>query len=334
MRRRPTFVAMFDGYGAAADVVHIDEVPRPEPAPNEVLMQVVASGISHMDAYLREGRFQDELPLELPSRQGVSFAGIVRAVGSSVTHLQVGAEVLGHDPNHGAHATHIVVDAQAVVLRPSRLTWEVAGALYLVGLTAYTLVQQLRLSPDDVVLVSAAAGGVGHIECQLARLAGARVVGIAGHENHDYLRSIGVRPVGYGDDQEEQIRQAADQRQVTALLDNYGGYTDLAARIGVPSSRIRTSDHRREVEIGYWSARPDRSVAIQLQDVAELVSEWNLRVLVSGFYPFQNLVQALEDLDARHSRGVVVVGMDTTAPAGEYLRKRMRTHHEGDRTAV
>jgi NADPH2:quinone reductase len=327
MARKPAFVAVFDGYGTA-DAVHIDEVERPAPGPGEVLVQVVASGVSHMDAYIREGRFRDELPLDLPSRQGVSFAGIVRAVGHDVRHLPVGTEVLGHDPHHGAHATHIVVDATAVARRPNRLGWEVAGSLYLVGLTAYALVQGLRLVPDDVVLVSAAAGGVGHIECQLARLAGARVIGIAGRENHDYLRSVGVRPVAYGADLEEQIRTAADGRPVSALLDNYGDYEALAARLGVPAGRIRSSDDRRAVEIEHWSAGPDPRLAVQLRDVAELVAEWNLRVLVSGFYPFAHLVEALTDLDARHSRGVVVVGMSPTAPAREYLRPKLRARYE------
>jgi threonine dehydrogenase-like Zn-dependent dehydrogenase len=333
MARRTAFIAVFDDYGPAG-AVHVDEVERPAPGPGEVLVQVVASGVSHMDAYVREGRFRDEIPLALPSRQGVSFAGIVRAVGADVRHLSAGVEVLGHDPAHGAHATHVVVPAAAVVRRPERLGWEVAGSLYLVGLTAFALVQGLRVAPDDVVLVSAAAGGVGHIECQLARLAGARVIGIAGRENHDYLRSIGVRPVAYGEDLAARIRTAADGRPVTALLDNYGHYEQLAEELGVPAERVRTSDDRRAVEIEHWSARPDPRLSVQLSDVAELVAEWNLRVLVSGYYPFTHLVEALTDLDARHSRGVVVLGMNPSAPAREYLGPKLRARYEATATAA
>ncbi|GAA4756945.1 NADP-dependent oxidoreductase [Amnibacterium soli] len=333
MARKKAFIAVFDDYGPA-EGVHVDEVDRPIPGPGEVLVQVVASGVSHMDAYIREGRFRDALALELPARQGVSFAGIVRAVGSDVPHLAPGVDVLGHDPRHGAHATHVVVPAGALVRRPARLSWEVAGALYLVGLTAYDLVQGLRLGSDDVVLVSAAAGGVGHIECQLARLAGARVIGIAGRENHDYLRSIGVRPVAYGDDLAAAIRKAAEERPVTALLDNYGHYEQLAEELGVPAGRTRTSDDRRAVEIQHWSAGPDERVALQLADVAELVASWDLKVLVSGYYPFMNLVEALVDLDARHSRGVVVVGMSPTAPAREYLGQKLRARYEATAPAT
>ena len=329
MRTKSTIAALFDAYGPA-DVMRFAELDRPEPAANEVLVQVVASGVSHMDAYIREGRFTSELPLELPARQGVSFAGIVRAVGSEVRTVKAGSEVLGHDPGHGAHATYIAVDAGAVVPKPARVPWEVAGALYLVGSTALELVQELHLGPDDTVLVSAAAGGVGHIECQLARMVGARVVGIAGSENHDYLRSIGVHPVAYGDGLVEAVRTAADGRRITGLLDNFGRYEGLAGELGIPADRIRTTERRRDVEIAYWSAGPDRSVALRLADVAELVAEWNLRVLVSGYHPFPNLVQAAEELDRRHSRGVVVVGMNPSAPAQEYLRPRLRARYEHD----
>jgi NADPH:quinone reductase len=327
MARRTTMTAVFDDYGGV-DRVRVEETARPEPAAHEVLVQVVASGISHMDAYVREGRFRDEIPLTLPARQGTSFAGIVRAVGADVRGIAVGAEVLGHDPAHGAHTTHLVVDPGALVRRPPRLEWEVAGALYLVGLTAYRSVQALRLGADDVVLVSAAAGGVGHLECQLARLAGARVIGIAGAENHDYLRSIGVKPVGYGDGLAEAIRTAADGRQVTAMLDNYGRYEDLAAELGVPAGRLRSTDDRRATEIELYRAGADPRIGVELRDIAELVTEWSVRVLVSGYYPFTAIDRALVDLDARHSRGVVVVGMDPTAAPKEYLKAKLRTLNE------
>ena len=326
MSRKATLVASFGGYGGV-EMMQVTEAERPVPGPGQVLVQVVASGVSHMDAYVREGRFQDAIPLELPARQGSSFAGIVRAVGTGVRGIAPGAEVLGHDPLHGAHATHIVVDAGAVIRRPTRMNWEVAGALYLVGITAFRLVQSLRLGSDDVVLVSAAAGGVGHLECQMARLAGARVIGIAGDENHDYLRSIGVKPIGYGADLATAVRSAAGG-PVTAMLDNYGRYEALAAELGIPASRISSTDDRRDTEIALYLAGADASIAVELRDVAELVAEWDIRMLISGFYPFVMLDRALADLDARHSRGVVVVGMDPTAAPKEYLKEKMRTRHE------
>lgn len=314
----------FEDYGDV-DRILVIEAPASAPGPGEVLVEVVAAGVSHMDAYVRMGRFQDAVPLTLPARQGVSFAGIVRARGDGVRTPALGAEVIGHDPGHGAHADRVVVPATAVVPKPELVTWEVAGALYLPGLTAYSTVQGLGPSPEDVIVVSAAAGSVGHLECQLLHLAGSRVLGIAGEENHDYLRSIGVVPVGYGDGLAERIRQAAQERPITALIDNYGDYAALAAALDVRPPRFVSSEARRDREIRYYTAAgDDREVALQLRDVAELVATWNVRVLVSGFYALDNVQQAMIDLDARHSRGVVVMGMHPAAAPGEYLRDKLR----------
>jgi threonine dehydrogenase-like Zn-dependent dehydrogenase len=321
---RSSRIAEFEDYGDV-DRIRLIEAPAPTPGPGEVLVEVVAAGISHMDAYVRMGRFTDAVPLTFPARQGVSFAGIVRARGADVRAPAIGSDVLGHDPGHGAHADRIVVPAGAVVPKPDQVSWEVGGALYLVGLTAYSIVQSLRPTADDVVVVTAAAGGVGHLECQLLRLGGSRVIGIAGEENHDYLRSIGAVPVGYGDGIADRVRESAKGRPVTALIDNYGDYAALADELGVRPPRFVASDVRRDREIRYYTAPgDDAEAALELRDVAELVATWNLRVLVSGFYALDNVQQAMVDLDARHSRGVVVVGMSPAAAPGEYLRDKLR----------
>ncbi len=317
----------YDRYGGA-EVLALVEGPRPHPGPGEVLVQVVCAGLNHLDGYLRRGDFDERLPAAFPSRQGTCFAGIVLERGAGVRDLAVGAEVLGHDPAHGAHATHVVVASGAVVKKPATVPWEVAGGLYLAGATALSTVQSLRLS-DGVVVVTAAAGGVGHIECQLARLAGATVIGVASRENHDYLRSIGVLPVAHGEDLVAKVREVADGRPVEALIDNYDGYADAARELGVHDDRFVPSSARRDRELRFHTAAgDDQETRVLLKDLVELLAAWGLRVLVSGFYAFEQLAEASDDLERRHSRGKVVVGMRTTAPAGTYLQRRLRTVHE------
>jgi NADPH:quinone reductase-like Zn-dependent oxidoreductase len=86
-----------------------------------------------------------------------------------------------------------------LIAKPARLSWPVAGSLYVVAATAYAAVRAVGAGPGDTVVVSAAAGGVGTVTVQLARVRGAEVIGIASEANHEYLRSLGVTPVAYGD---------------------------------------------------------------------------------------------------------------------------------------
>lgn len=318
----------FDGYGGV-EALHFVDQPIPEPGDGEVVIEVVTADVNHFDTYVRTGELAEVLPLRFPARQGSSFAGIVRAAGPNVKGFPVGTEVLGHDPAHGAHANHVVVGQGVLVKRPADLPWEVAGSLFLVGLTAYRIVQSLQLWSGDVVVITAAAGAVGHLQCQIARLAGATVIGIADADNHDYLQSIGVLPVGYGAGAVERIRELAADRPITALIDNSGRYADLARQLGVPRGRFVPTSRRREVQVGlYLAEASDPEPTLTLGDIVELVRMWGLRVLVSGLYRFDDIIQALTDLDARHSRGVVVLRMGTPAPGEQPLRGKLRTHYE------
>jgi NADPH:quinone reductase-like Zn-dependent oxidoreductase len=195
------------------------------------------------------------------------------------------------------------------------------------GLTALTTITDLKVDESDTIVISAAVGGVGHIECQLAAIAGATVIGIAGEENFDYLRSIGAKPVAYGPDIKDRILKAAGGRKITKLIDNYGDYEALAAELQV--EQCKSSDDRRDLEVTYYLDNGKNSeTLIHLRDVVELVENWHLRVLISGFYPFEYVVNAMDELDHRHSRGKVVLGMNTVAEPETYLLGKLRAYFE------
>ena len=326
MAKKPeeTMYVEYDGNGDV-DVLEKRTRPLPTPGPGEVLVEVVATGINHIDGFIRSGREEAWADEPFPRGSGSDFAGIV-ITGDAAGRFRKGADVIGH-VRSGAHATHLVVPAAALVPKPPHVAWEVAGGLYLAGVTALDTLDDLRIGPDDTVVISAAAGGVGSIEAQLAKHRGARVIGTCGDRNFDYLRQLGITPVRYGESIEERIREKAPGG-VTALIDNFGqDGRALAESLGVPASRYRSSADRRDTELRLLQDDPE-SVAYgtaQLARLAQLADERAFTLLISGFYPLDEIRYAYDDLQNLHSRGKIVLG---THPVTTYRTLKARDVQE------
>jgi NADPH:quinone reductase-like Zn-dependent oxidoreductase len=116
-----------------------------------------------------------------------------------VTAFSGGDEVLGWTDNRASQAEYVLVEAGHLTAKPAGVPWEEAGALFVAGATAYAAVRAVALTPGDTVVVAGAAGGVGTIAVQLARRAGATVIGLASEPHHAWLTAHGVIPVSYGD---------------------------------------------------------------------------------------------------------------------------------------
>lgn len=311
----PTVVTMtkavqFDQYGGI-DVLQVRDVPRPVPAPDEVLVQVRAAGINPGEAKIRTGMLHDRFPATFPSGQGSDLAGVVVEAGHGVARFAPGDEVFGYTDNRASHAEFVVVPASQLVTKPEGLSWEVAGSLFVAGTTAYAAVGSVHLSPGDVVAVSAAAGGVGTIAVQLARAAGATVIGIAGPDNDEWLTAHGVIPVNYGDGLAERIKAAAPQRRVDAFLDLFGGgYVDLALNeLGVDLQRIDTIIDFAAIErYGVQSVGNAEGASAQvLSELAALIVDGKLEVTVAQTFPLDAVRSAYELLERQHTRGKIVL---------------------------
>jgi NADPH:quinone reductase-like Zn-dependent oxidoreductase len=229
----------FDRYGGT-DVLRVVEVDRPVPGPQQVLIGMKAAGINPGEAAIREGAFAKQWPATFPSGQGSDLAGVVEAVGSAVRNVAVGDEVIGFTNNRSSHAELVVVEADHLIGRPTHVSWEQAGALFVAGTTAYAAVHAVSLKADDTVVISGAAGGVGSIAVQLAKILGAKVIGLASAANHTWLAEHGVIAVAYGEGVADRIR-AASGGKIDAFIDAFGGgYVDLALELGVAPGRIDT----------------------------------------------------------------------------------------------
>src|ERR1700678_3657827 len=187
----------FDQYGGL-EVLKVVEGDRPKPGPRGVLIRVKAAGINPGEASIRKGLFAERWPSTFPSGQGSDLAGIVEEVGAEVKNVAVGDEVIGFTNDRSSQAELVVVEADNLVPRPGNVSWEQAGALFVAGTTAYAAVRAVALSAGDTVVVSGAAGGVGSIAVQLARNAGAKVIGLSSDANHDWLPGHRGVPVSFG----------------------------------------------------------------------------------------------------------------------------------------
>lgn len=298
----------FERYGDV-DVLDVVDVPRPIPRPGQVVVGVRAAGINPGEAAIRKGQMHELWPATFPSGQGSDLAGVVDEVGAGVTGVAVGEEVIGFTHDRASQAELVAVDGDHLVPRPPGVPWEVAGALFVAGATAYAANAAVAPGPDDTLVVSGAAGGVGTIAVQLARVAGATVLGLASPPHHDWLRNHGVVPVDYSDGVEQRIRDASSGR-VDAFIDTFGsGYVDVAVSLGVVPERIDTiADRTAATRYGVKTdgnmvgARPE-----VLAELAGLIEAGRLEVPIARTYPLVEVREAYRELERRHTLGKIVL---------------------------
>jgi NADPH:quinone reductase-like Zn-dependent oxidoreductase len=301
----------FDEYGDV-DVLTVADVPVPDPGAGQVLVRVKAAGINPGEAKIREGQLHAMWPATFPSGQGSDLAGVVDRLGPGVTTVAAGDEVIGWVDTRSAQAEYVVVDADNLAGKPADVPWEVAGALGVAGFTAWAAIRAVNLTAGDTVAVSAAAGGVGSLTVQLARRAGATVVGIAGPHNQEWLREHGAIPVRYGEDLVGRIFDALlTTPQVDAFIDTHGGdYVEFAINeLGVEPSRVDTIvryDAVREYGVKSEGNAVGASAA-NLAELARLIAAGELEVPIAATYPLDQVREAYERLATGHVRGKIVL---------------------------
>lgn len=298
----------FDEYGGV-DVLEVREVERPVPGPGQVLVRVKAAAINPGEIAIREGAMADRWPATFPSGQGSDLAGVVEEVGDGVDTFAVGDEVLGYTHDRASHAEYVAVDAGNLIARPAGVPWDVAGSLFVAPLAGYASIKAIAPNSGETVVVSAAAGGVGSVAAQLAVVDDATVIGLAGEENHAWLRTRGVIPVTYGEGQAERIRDAAGG-SIDAFADCFGdGYVDLAVELGVPVDRINSViDFEAGSRLGIHNLGSSQVVSPEtLGEVAQLVADGRVEIPIAATYPLDRVREAYEELARRHTRGKIVL---------------------------
>ncbi len=331
------------------DVLEYADVPEPRIRANEVLVQVKACALNHLDIWARGGLRGIEIPL--PHILGNDVAGVVKEAGELVTWVNAGDEVMvqpgvscghceaclsGHDnfcPEYdiigyrrdGGYAEFIAVPGVNIIPKPAKLSWEEAAALPLVTVTAWhMLVTRANVQPGETVLVHAAGSGVGSIAIQVAKLRGARVITTAStDEKLAHARELGAdETVNYtGSDWPREVRRLTGRKGVDVVVEHTGAAT-------WPGSIATLKHNGRLVTCGATSgydAQTDlrqvfyRHLNIlgsfmgskaELLEAMKFVEQGRIRAVVDRVLPLSEARQAHELIENRAQFGKIVLRPD------------------------
>ncbi len=300
------------------NVLEIKELEKPVPNDNQVLIKIKFAGINPVDTKVRAGTSGISKQLQLPAILGFDVSGIIENVGKNVTGFKTGDEVFGciGFPALGkTYAEFAVADPKLITKKPSNISFEEAAAVPLAGLTAYQAINEhLKIAEGQKVLIQAAAGGVGHLAVQFAKLNGAFVAGTASGENEDFLKSLGVDQfINYKKEKFEDVFKNGD-----AVLDAMGGeilYRSFSCvkkggrLVCLPSStkndaRAIELAQQHEVQMIWPMMHPDGE---EMALIAGLLEQKKLKVKIDKIFGLDEIVEAHKAIETHDTDGKVIV---------------------------
>jgi NADPH:quinone reductase-like Zn-dependent oxidoreductase len=296
---------VFKDYGGPEVQAFVD-LPLPAPAADQLLVAVRAAGVNPVDWKLRSGFLRAVRSLELPAVFGSEVAGVVAQVGEGVDGFAVGDEVFG-SPVAGGYAEYTLLPKEQTAHKPSDVSFVDAATLPVAAATAYDGVHQLGLGAGDVLLVNGVGGGVGVAAAQIARALGIQVVGTASPSKKQFVESLGVTHVPYGEGVAARIEEAVPDG-VDGIFDLIGGdaLRAVAGLLDDRSKLISAADAPTASELGGGPVARARNAEV-LRAVGALVENGSLQPSVSAVFPFDKAREALAEVESGHAQGKVVL---------------------------
>ncbi|MFC9789133.1 NADP-dependent oxidoreductase [Rhodococcus sp. NPDC127528] len=296
---------VYQEYGTPA-VLQLSEIADRPVGPGDVLVRLVAASVNPVDWKTTAGYLADYAPVQFPAVAGSDLSGTVVAIGDDVTDFRVGDEVIGSAaPFVGAFSELVPVPAAVTAAKPTELSFAEAACLPTAGLTALACIRAVSPKAGETVVINGAAGGIGTVAIQLAKLAGAQVVGICSPHSVDYVRDLGAEPVPYGADLA--LRLPAVDPETTSLVDTYGGecLADLVALVGNPERAVSVAAPQTEALGGrYLVVTPSGN---DLAELADAAADGRIEVKVARTFPIRDTRAAYEHLLAGGVHGKIVL---------------------------
>ncbi|MGD0014683.1 MAG: quinone oxidoreductase [Bryobacteraceae bacterium] len=308
------------------DQLNYEDVPTPTPGPGQALVKLAAIGVNFIDIYFRTGLYKANLPIAL----GQEGAGTVEAVGIDVGEVAVGDRVAWAGPR-GSYAEYALVPADSLVKIPDALDYRTAAAAMLQGMTAHYLTQSaFVLKEGDTALVHAAAGGVGLLLIQMAKMRGARVIGTVSTEaKAEQALEAGADAIIFytRQDFEPEVRRLTDGRGADVVYDSVGQDTFMKSLIclrprgmmvsfgqssgpapAIPPlmlSQMGSLYMTRTVLQHYTATRLE--LLWRADDVLGWIAAGKLKIHIHGEYKLSEAAQAHHDLEGRKTSGKLLL---------------------------
>jgi NADPH:quinone reductase-like Zn-dependent oxidoreductase len=299
------------GYGEIESLVY-EEIARPMPAADEVVIKVEATGVNPVDWKIVEGFGEGWLGHAIPHTLGCDVAGVVEAVGSAAKKFQVGDAVFGYTSlaREGTYAEYVIAKESEVAAKPASLDFISAAALPVGTLTSWQAIfEQAGLAAGQKILIHAASGGVGSMAVQLAKAKGAYVIGTASARNADFVKSLGADEViDY-----TSVKFEDAVKDVEVVFDLLGGETQARSlavlrKGGIIVSAVQPLDEEaltaHQVRGAIVAAQPNGA---QLEEITALVEAGKVKPFVEKVLPLGEAREALNLSKQGRTRGKIVL---------------------------
>ena len=296
-------------YGGS-DVLHLETVPVPTPADDQMLVRIIASGVNPADPLILGGKYAREFGTHLPLVLGYDMAGVVVRTGARITRFKPGDAVYAYLLFGGGWEEYCLTNEKEAALKPGKSSFIEAGAVPLAALTAWqALVDAAHVEPGQTVLVHGGSGGVGEFAIQIAKAQGARVIATASTKNQDLLKQFGADvAIDYT---KTKFEEAA--KDVDCVIDPVGRETlarsySVVKKGGIIVSLVARPDANelktRGIRGVALSSHPDSR---ELAEITRLIDEGKIRPFVSEVLPLTDAAKADEQAETHHTRGKIVL---------------------------
>jgi NADPH:quinone reductase-like Zn-dependent oxidoreductase len=294
------------------EVLKLEDVARPEPKEDEVLIRVVAASVNPVDAAIRKGYLAQVIGDKLPLIPGMDVAGVIEKAGAKMGKFKAGDPVYAFFTlaSEGGDAEFVLAKENEVAPKPKSLTYAQAAAVPAAGSTAWkALVETANLSAGQTALIHGGSGGVGHFAIQIAKARGARVIATASTANQDLLKQMGADVViDYTKTKFEDVAKDVD-----VVLDAVGEDTlkrsyGVVKKGGIIVSIVDDPDKAALDAHGIRgiSIRTDPNAGT-LEELTRLIDAKKVTPVVSQVLPLSEVVKAHEQIATRHTRGKIVL---------------------------